>query len=1761
MAQSLGNLLVNISADTTQLIQGFNRAEQAVSKTTKTMSYAVKGLIGAFVGLNTLDLAKNFTKQMDMITEANNKLLLSTKNTNDFITAQKELFKVAQRTNQGFSETVDLYSNLALSMGEMGKSQAEVIRTVETVNKAIAISGSNAQQSAAAVLQLGQAFGSGKLSGDELSSLTENSKGLVRAIADGMGVAVGQLKELGSQGKITSEVLYQALAKMASDVDEKFGNTNKSVAQGFNNLSNSVSVLSGQFGNAIGFGDGFADTLFKISNYLDTNKDDIINYGILTTATISKVVDNFLLLGADIKNTAELLLDSVGIMAFGALKSVATVLFEITKGLNDINLSSDESLANAKSLLDFADKGYTNFKQSAVNNIQDIDNAYLKANVSIEDRIKLMEKEYKFQSEKPKNIPLVDTSKKEIEKVKQVAQVKKQSLDEQAKYELEILDQLDKEYQAKIENRNDLIAQATQLIADPIDTINDKYMEMYNVIDGLFNEEQMQKFFKKWQDEVDKTIKKQEEYEGLGSKEWASNLKGQAKNIADVSNAFEDINKEQKSWEKFSKDNLATEKDKATHVNEQLKGYSNLAGAISGMFEEGSREAAVFQTAQMALALVEGTRAVLSAGTGDPYTAIPRMIAMGAMVSSLLGNIGVAFGMNTTSTTSDSFSSESANIGAGSVLGDTSKESESINNALSTLEDFAQPQYQTLLSMNNYLETIANNIGGVTSLLIRQGGFAFGEGYEGFDTGFKNNISLNDITLGLMSPIDSIISKIPVIGQVNDLFGSVVNSVLGGVFGKTSVSQSMTDSGIYFADQLLTQAIEDFNGSAYQTIQTTVTKKSWFSKSSSTTTNSYFQALDEETERQFSLVLDNLYNTVLIAGQALDSTQSQIENSLSDFVVSIGKISLKDKTGEEIQETLTAAFGEIGDDIAKTAFPLLVPFQQIGEGMFETLTRVATGMEEAEFYISRLGNAFDDLNYLQIINKQGDIGFEALLQSITAVEEATYPTNNGLLDIVENLDATAEELYTVYISLDELRDRLLFLGQVAQGLSSSMIYGAGSVEALDSGFNAFFENFLTDSEQLTYQTQQITDEFNKLGIALPATKDGFKQLLQSLDLTTESGQELYGRLIILSESFAEVADKTAESISNLEDELKQLTSTGLTEFSSGIDSIFSALKGLKDIATSFINSFSTSSLGNTREQIIQYNKLRKEFEGMFDSTGKLNANVTEKEAKDIYSELSRLGTSIGISQEDLQKDLVSQFETDLSKLDMSEEILKVDIVSGLGDLLGLNEEQIRQLQVVAKDGNISNEELQNIGGLSKSQYLELLSLNTNGLNVTDAQIQSLTDLSSEQKAQLIKANSDGLITIQELRNANITSGQSLANLTKMDTRFATGIKVTDAQIQSLTTVSHEQKAQLIKANSDGLITNNELKSINSLTQIQKDGILDFAKNSTLFSTEETLSSLNAYMKKQLEVLQKTQAEETEKLSKKTLTYGDYIGKQEQIDIANLLGVSYESAKPLIEQLQALSISKTPASDLQKIIGYTGKGDLDYDTTKANQLKLLAPYITGVNVGNVIKGVDTNITADKAAIAKQKAIEEEARKKAEAIALAESKLQAQHKASQDKLAWALGHFSSSSAKQRAIDLNALIQQGNYQGAIDLSNPDASGRSWEAGFDQIAQDAIKAQADLVKVRGYAVGAVNIPTDQIAQIHQKEMIIPATFAEGLRNGDLTLSGNMNNNLSNINFTSGIEEMFANKIEELIKYSKQTYDILDDVTRGNENLRVAQI
>ncbi|WP_152017961.1 tape measure protein [Aliarcobacter butzleri] len=1127
--------------------------------------------------------------------------------------------------------------------------------------------------------------------------------------------------------------------------------------------------------------------------------------------------------------------------------------------------------------------------------------------------------------------------------------------------------------------------------------------------------------------------------------DWNSNLTGTAAALADVASATGKLSKLNltnlknedelrteyeknklkfyDNEEKLKEIDLKYTKDKATldekNISATLLGYSNIAGALSSMYDEGSREAAAFQIAQSSLALVEGTRAVIKAGTGDPYTAIPNMIAMGAMVSSLLSNIGIAFGMNSDTTSSDSFSSMEANIGAGTIFGDSSAQSESITNSLSILKDYAEPQFLVLNEMNKAVQSIESKISGLSSILIKNAGYALGQGFEGFETGYKNKYSVNnDIATAIATGgAGLLLSKlnIPILSDITGLFGNIVNSVLGGLFGKTSVSQSLKDSGIYFADTLLTAAIKQFEGDAYQTIQTTISKKSWFGSSSNTTITSYFKDLDKETNRQFTLVIDSLYKTVLTAGIALDSLEEQTASNLANFVVSLGKISLKDKTGSEIQEILTNVFGALGDNLAITAFPTLEDFQQIGEGTFETLTRVATGMEEADYYISRLGKKFNDVIYTAIGNKQGNVGFEALLQSIEAVEVATYPVNNNLYKIVENLDATAEELYSVYTSLDKLRDRLIFLGQEAQGLSNNMIFGAGSITELENGFEAFFENFLSENEQLTYKTQQLIKEFDNLNITLPVSKDSFKALLDSLDLTTASGQELYGRLIILSGAFAEVRDATQKSITSLQESLDDLTKNSFDTFVSSIDKIGQGISNLKNIALGFLQSLNNDSSAPLEKQIISYNKLRGEFESYFDAAGNIKDGVNTDSLKNIYSQMSSLGQNISKGGDFLKDSLVNQFEKDLVSLNFNEDVIRVNIVDGLGTLYNLSSQQLKELKSVAADGKI---------------------------------------------------------------------------------------------------------------------TNSELDSISGLTQEQKKGIIEFANSSSYFSTEDTLQNLANYAKLQLDAYNQQMANETAKLSSQTFTYDDYIGKQEKIDIAKTLGISYESAEPLIKQLQSLSIldSSAQKSSLSELLKMD-MSNFKYDKNTFNQLELFSPYLDD-NVKNSLNTLKTDFETSK--LLKVKSLEDEIIKleasKAPISPLVYSKYESQIEAYEANIKRNESlKFGQSSGTIGLLQINIDNDLASKKNLIALRDNEIS-----SALLAINSQIFEKQSKIKSLNSFAVGSARIEYDQFAQLHKDEIVTPKTFSDGIRNGDLVMGDN-NKVVDAINSLKDITVAQAREIQKM--------------------------
>ncbi len=1754
------------------LSKGFDNTSSMASAFTNRILM----LGGAYLTLNAaIDGGKKFIQQADTMKSLDSRLKLATDSLSEYNSQQKELTKISLDSHTAISDSTTLFTKLNPALKQVGASTGQVDTVVGSFTKGLQLGGATAAESSSAILQFSQAMGSGVLRGEEFNAMAEASPKLMEYMAKGLGVPQTALRKMAEDGELTAVKVSNALLSVKTDIERDFKTMPVIVEKAMTDLSTYMSLGIRDIDNATGASTAlsgaiidFGKNIGDISGSVITFYQDAVDFtkkhneALDTTGTILKTVTAAYIgfavtsgiatgIGAittsvyALRTSILVLQTSIPIIGWvAAAVGTAAGAYVLANDMmdesnNKAEISTDRLKEKIKELEDRkASLAQNKFKDSNEKTI----NLEIEA---LQSKLKLQEQFTKKQIQSNTNIiPVAEktavteligeyegyakTIDKITEKKKTFSELTKELQKEidpvraiKEEYtalrksikgteadtpeynkkinenELEAIAKLDKEKISKAKDTAKKIAEVeSEFNLIGLNDWDTKFKELenkYNAdlvkyqdvvgakekldlvyagkVQELSNQRNIEaqkedlSYFERKIQLMDDSISKELELQGVSYANRILEIENTTKSIAEkdkliaketelfnltvqtmnykydtefkdtMSNFYDDMldsqialnnavfdfgsgfdgvsnkiggvskslaamstleltNKKEASKldkkyiEQFNKyagdvDKTKTLEQQYTkdtallnekNIQAQIEGYANIAGAMANSFDEGSRAAEIFTRAQATAAMIAGTTAVLKAAEAPPPIGFASMLGMAATVTTILANAGIAFGGiggTKTTTTSDAFSSMEVNTGTGSVLGDVTAQSESISNSLGILQDFAQPQFQVLTQMNKYLESIDQKIGGVSSLLIQNGGFAFGDGYTGFDTGYSNNINWGKKNGGgalLLQPIDSIISKIPVVGEINSMFGSIMNTVLGGLFGKTSVSQSLTDSGIYFADTLLTSAIKQFDGEAYQTISTTVSKKSWFSKSSSTSINSYFDELDNETERQFSLVLDNLYSTTLLAGNALDSASSDTAKSLENYIVNIGKISLKDKTGSQIQELLTSIFGKVGDDIAKTAFPALTPFQQIGEGLFTTMTRVATGMETADYYISRLGNRFDDVIYTAIGNKQGDVGFEALLQSIQAVEVATYPANNNLYKIVENLDATAEELYSMYTNLDELRDRLIFLKQDAQALSNSMIYGAGNVSALDDGFQAYFENFLSENEQLTFKTQQLIKEFNNLGIALPTSKDGFKDLLNGIDKTSESGQELYGRLIILSEEFAGVADETTSSIDAIKTSLTDLSTNAVDTFLTAIESVNTTLESIKGTATSFLQGLTTSSNASLEDQLIAYNKLRSQFSNYFDANGNILSGVNQNDVTSLYSQISTIANNIAGKDTYLKDSLAAQFQNDINSFNASEDIIKVNIVAGLGSLENLTEEQKNRV---------------------------------NALIGTTA-------------------------------------------------------------------------------------------------------------------TEDTLYSLNEYIKKQLEVLQTTQEQETAALSSQTFTYGDYVGLEEQRTIASLLGISYDTAQPLIQQLQNLSISKNPTADIQSILGYKA-GSTTYDTTKASQLVSLSPYISGLDIAGTISGVQSNIEIEKA--------------KQEQIRNLESQISYYNGLLTDPLP---NYFANTMAEAyqiqdplwREINVNAVKNQiatwtrdfsptGEWNGGqrdhdlIPVHNSLTA--QYQYAESQQYQPMInQLSAQIKTIRGYKDGSPNIIDNQLAWFNKSEIVTPPAFSDGIRSGELSLTNN---------------------------------------------------
>ena len=168
------------------------------------------------------DLAVGAANLSDQMAQIRSRINLINDGSQTTAEIMDKIYAASQRSRDGYLEMADSVSKLNMLAKDAFSSNDEAIFFVEQLNKQFKISGASVEEATSAMYQLTQAMASGKLQGDEFRSIMENAPMLAQSIAQEMGMSVGQLKELSSQGLITADIIKNALYGSAEETNQKF---------------------------------------------------------------------------------------------------------------------------------------------------------------------------------------------------------------------------------------------------------------------------------------------------------------------------------------------------------------------------------------------------------------------------------------------------------------------------------------------------------------------------------------------------------------------------------------------------------------------------------------------------------------------------------------------------------------------------------------------------------------------------------------------------------------------------------------------------------------------------------------------------------------------------------------------------------------------------------------------------------------------------------------------------------------------------------------------------------------------------------------------------------------------------------------------------------------------------------------------------------------------------------------------------------------------------------------------------------------------------------------------------------------------------------------------------------------------------------------------------------------------------------------------------------------------------------------------------
>lgn len=334
MAGKLGVLTLNLVARIGQFVEPIKNASRTTEREMQRASNSVNimnGMLGKLAAtagtVFSINQIKNYA---DSYTGIVNQLKLVTNGQAELNTAMNDTYKIAQATASSWGAVNTVYSKYMSNAKVLNLTQAETARLTEVTSKAVSISGSTTEAAAGALFQFGQALDGNILRAEEYNSLVDGAGGLLNAMAKGLGVTRGELRQMMLDGKLSGQVITEALLKAGDSVDELYSKTDTTIAASFNLITTEVTKMVGEFDSATGASKTFVQGITLLSQNMDALVDVTMVAGAYWAGTYIPVL---------VKGTQATIADTAG--------KVSNTLATRSKALADYDVAKSNLAATA----------------------------------------------------------------------------------------------------------------------------------------------------------------------------------------------------------------------------------------------------------------------------------------------------------------------------------------------------------------------------------------------------------------------------------------------------------------------------------------------------------------------------------------------------------------------------------------------------------------------------------------------------------------------------------------------------------------------------------------------------------------------------------------------------------------------------------------------------------------------------------------------------------------------------------------------------------------------------------------------------------------------------------------------------------------------------------------------------------------------------------------------------------------------------------------------------------------------------------------------------------------------------------------------------------------------------------------------------------------------------------------------------------------------------------------------------------------------